>query len=139
VSGDGHADLLFTEGSSLQYLANRPGSNPGHVPFRGSSAQIARVGSGDLLAAGDLSGDGNADLLIYNRAGGTVSYLPNRAGTNPGHVPFHGTATRVVSGLANNVSKIMAADVSQSWPRAVPRHGNPDRVGDTGGCRRHAW
>jgi|GEM_PF-462955 len=112
VSGDGHADLLFTEGSSLQYLANRSGSNPGHVPFRGSSAQIARVGSDDLVAAGDLSGDGNADLLIYNRAGGTVSYLPNRASTNPGHVPFHGTATRVVSGLANNVSKIMAADVS---------------------------
>lgn len=112
VSGDGHADLLFTESGSLQYLANRSGSNPGHVPFRGSSVQVARVGSDDLVAAGDLSGDGHADLLIYNRAAGKVSYLPNKSASNPGHVPFVGTAATVVRGMGSSVSKIMAADVS---------------------------
>ena len=76
-----------------------PGVTPPYVPQ-----------PGDFVNGGidDLSGDGHADLMF--RAAGSVQYLPNNSGSNPGGVPFAGNSVQVAATGGSDL--VACADVS---------------------------
>ena len=110
ISGDGSADLYARKpDGSLLYYPNNRASNPGGVPFAGSGT---RIGTGfdvfDRLDAGDLSGDGAADL-VARKPDGSLWYYRND-GTADGD-PINGSGTRIGSGFGV-FDWIDAADIS---------------------------
>ncbi|HJP75496.1 MAG TPA: VCBS repeat-containing protein [Pseudonocardiaceae bacterium] len=117
VSGDHYGDLLYADtGHNVDYVPNNINGNPDHQPYYGgvNGAGVAfGLPSGALTAAGDVSGDGYADLLIYNPGNDSVAYYPNNI--NAGHGPY-ATGYTVANGLAHvagsPVVKIFAADLT---------------------------
>jgi hypothetical protein len=117
VSGDNHGDLVFADsGHNVDWVPNNINVNQGNQPFYGgpnATGVAFGVPNGGLTAAGDISGDGYADLLIYNPGNDTVAYYPNNI--NAGHGPY-GTGYTVANGLAHvagsPVTKIFAADLT---------------------------
>ncbi|WP_411072268.1 FG-GAP repeat domain-containing protein [Streptomyces sp. cmx-4-25] len=78
-SGDGRADVLVRDGSGTLYVYR--GTGVATAPF----AARAKVGTGwgaytKLVAPGDLSGDGRADLLAVDAAGDLYRYLGTGTG-----------------------------------------------------------
>jgi Subtilase family/FG-GAP-like repeat/FG-GAP repeat len=65
VSGDGYADIIATRVSdgSLWYYPNNILSNPGHMPFNTGIEIASGVQYAAGLGAGDVNGDGYADLV----------------------------------------------------------------------------
>ncbi|HJP75497.1 MAG TPA: CHAP domain-containing protein [Pseudonocardiaceae bacterium] len=116
VSGDNYGDLLYTDaGHDVDYVGNNINGNANHQPYYGSNSTGVAFGvpTGALTAAGDVSGDGYADLLDYDPSNDTVYYYPNNI--NAGDGPY-ATGYPVGSGLAHvagsPVVKIFAADVT---------------------------
>ena len=105
LSGDGHADLVFRAGASVQYLPNNSNSNPGGVPFVGNSSQVAAVGGSDLVAFGSVAGSKYADLFDYSPSTGLLGYLANNG------AGYQGSAVTVAN-LGGGIKKIMLADVT---------------------------
>jgi hypothetical protein len=112
VSGDGRADLEYLKSDgSLWYLPNNSSRNPGHVPFHGTAVRIASgIPTGAVVTLGDLTGDGQADLLYASK--GALMLLGNNSASNPGHVPFHGSARAINARGFSAVDQLTAADVS---------------------------
>jgi hypothetical protein len=76
ISGDGFADLLSIDKSGvLRYYPNNSHANPGHVPFMTNLV----IGSGwtPMLnpTAGDVTGDGRADIVAAAPDGTLKLYL----------------------------------------------------------------
>jgi hypothetical protein len=109
VSGDGYADLLATKADgTLHYFPNNINTNPDHKPYR----DRYEIGSGFApfvqLRAGDVSGDGYADLIGV-QADGSLHYLPNNINSNPGH-PY-GNAQNIGGGF-QSFDRIVLGDVT---------------------------
>ncbi|WP_394614778.1 FG-GAP-like repeat-containing protein [Lentzea sp. JNUCC 0626] len=109
VSGDGYADLLATRSDgTLHYFPNNINSNPERKPFLGRT----EIGSGFApfvqLRAGDVSGDGYADLIGV-QGDGSLHYLPNNYNSNSDR-PF-GNAYNVGSGF-QIYNRIVLGDVT---------------------------
>jgi hypothetical protein len=117
VSGDNYGDLLYTDsGHDVDYVGNNINGNANHQPYYGSpngTGVAFGVPVGALTAAGDVSGDGYADLLDYDPSNDTVYYYPNNINSGSG---AYGTGYPVGSGLAHvagsPVTKIFAADLT---------------------------
>ncbi|TWP47458.1 VCBS repeat-containing protein [Lentzea tibetensis] len=108
VSGDGYADLLATKADgTLHYFPNNINSNRAH-PF----GPRFEIGTGfesfTHLRAGDVSGDGYADLIGV-QGDGTLHHLPNNINSNPDH-PY-GDAQNIGSGF-QEFTGIVTGDVS---------------------------
>ncbi|WP_235921889.1 C40 family peptidase [Lentzea tibetensis] len=108
VSGDGYADLLATRADgTLHYFPNNINSNRAH-PF----GPRFEIGTGfqffTQLRAGDVSGDGYADLIGV-QADGSLHYLPNNINSNPSH-PY-GNAENIGSGF-QEFNNVVTADIS---------------------------
>ncbi|WP_328949834.1 FG-GAP-like repeat-containing protein [Streptomyces sp. NBC_00184] len=106
VSGDGRADLLGRDGSGVLWLYK--GTGKAAVPY----AARTKVGAGwsaynSLTEAGDVSGDGRADLL--GRDGSGVLWLYK--GTGKAAVPY-AARTKVGAGWSAYNSLTEAGDVS---------------------------
>jgi hypothetical protein len=109
-SGDGSGDLLAreTDGTLLYYPNNRS-HNPGGVPFSGPGVQIGHGwGAFSAIDAGDIDGDGRADLLALKPDGALLYY--HNDGTEDGD-PFNGSGVQIGSGF-NAFDWIDAADIS---------------------------
>ncbi|MDX8029763.1 VCBS repeat-containing protein [Lentzea sp. BCCO 10_0856] len=88
VSGDGYADLLATKSDgTLHYFPNNINSNPGGRPYTTSTEIGVGFQSFTMLRAGDVSGDGYADLIGI-QGDGSLHYLPNNINSNPGGRPY---------------------------------------------------
>ena len=90
ISGDGAADLMVVASDGfLYYYPNNSKSNPGHAPFTNAEWKSPGPTWGDVRAitAGDISGDGAADLMVV-ASDGFLYYYPNNSKSNPGHAPF---------------------------------------------------
>ncbi|MFD3664354.1 FG-GAP-like repeat-containing protein [Streptomyces sp. NPDC058659] len=73
-SGDGRADLLARDGAGTLWLYRGTGSAT--TPFAGRVSLGGGWGTyNKLVAPGDMSGDGKADLLAVNSAGDLYRYL----------------------------------------------------------------
>jgi hypothetical protein len=109
-SGDGSGDLLArkTDGTLLYYPNNRS-HNPGGAPFAGPGVQIGHGwGAFSAIDAGDIDGDGRADLLALKPDGALLYYRND--GTADGD-PFNGSGVQIGSGF-NAFDWIDAADIS---------------------------
>ena len=117
LSGDHYGDLLFTDaGHNVDYVGNNINGNPNHQPYYGSpngTGVAFGVPVGALTAAGDVSGDGYADLLDYDPSNDTIYYYPNNINAGNG---AYATGYPVGSGLAHvagsPVVKVFAADIT---------------------------
>jgi hypothetical protein len=92
LSGDGFADLLaIAPDEYLYYYPNNSKSNPGGAPFTSATWKSPQPTWGDMraISAGDISGDGCADLLAI-APDGYLYYYPNNSHSNPGGAPFTG-------------------------------------------------
>ncbi|MEN2742104.1 VCBS repeat-containing protein [Microbacterium sp. X-17] len=100
ITGDGYGDLLAMDlNGRLLLYANGIRSNPGGVPF--SSGRVIGTGWGygwgmRLVAMGDLSGDGVAEVVALRSDGTLVAYY-NNIGSSPAGLPFS-SATLIGSG-----------------------------------------
>ncbi|GHJ52180.1 hypothetical protein Nm8I071_14870 [Nonomuraea sp. TT08I-71] len=92
VSGDGYADLTATKpDGTLWYYPNNIKTNANGEPYTGSR-QIGGTAwnSYNRALAGDVSGDGYADL-IATKPDGTMHYYPNNIKTNTNGEPYTGS------------------------------------------------
>ncbi|WP_446210937.1 FG-GAP-like repeat-containing protein [Micromonospora sp. IBSANI012] len=92
VSGDGYADLIATKpDGTLHYYSNNINSNPDNLPYI-SSREIGGPGwnAYNRVMAGDVSGDGYADL-IATKPDGTLHYYSNNIKSNPDNLPYIGS------------------------------------------------
>ena len=114
ISGDGYADLLAIDMSGrLLYYPNNSGSNPGHVPFAGATL----IGSGwygpqsniNLVAAGDVTGDGYSDLVATTKTGLLLLY-GNNLNSNVPRVPF--TTGQVIGQGWQSFTNVVLGDVN---------------------------
>jgi hypothetical protein len=109
VSGDGVADLVWTDGKDVYYLGNNSSVNPGHVPFYGNSAPVVTgLPAGARIAAGSVTGHKTADLMVYDPGQHVVKLYQGAGGTTP----YAGTGTIVAEGMSPNVTRIFAADLT---------------------------
>ncbi len=110
VSGDGCADLLAVDASgTLWYFPNNSATNPGGLAF----TYGVRMGNGwsafPLLTAGDVDGDGRADVVGADASGVLWEY-PNVLPTNSAQVPY---GPRVaIGGGWTSFTALSARDVS---------------------------
>uniref|UniRef100_UPI0031D07D69 C40 family peptidase n=1 Tax=Saccharothrix mutabilis TaxID=33921 RepID=UPI0031D07D69 len=110
VSGDGYADLLARKSDgTLHYFPNNMNSNPGGRPFTTSTQVGVGFEAFTMLRAGDVSGDGYADLIGV-QADGSLHYLPNNINSNPGGKPY-GDSINIGSGF-QVFDEIVTGDVS---------------------------
>ncbi|MGW6930095.1 FG-GAP-like repeat-containing protein [Lentzea sp. NPDC054927] len=110
VSGDGYADLLATKpDGTLHYFPNNINSNPGGRPFTTSTQVGVGFQAFTQLRAGDVSGDGYADLIGV-QADGSLHYLPNNINSNPGGRPY-GDSINIGSGF-QVFNEIVTGDLS---------------------------
>jgi hypothetical protein len=109
VSGDGHADLVWSDGQNVNYLGNNTSTNPGHVPFFGNSAPVVKGLPADaLVAAGSVTGHDTADLFVYDPNKDQVRLYPGGGGATP----YSGIGYVVASTFGPGVTKIFAADLT---------------------------
>jgi hypothetical protein len=88
VSGDGHADLLATKpDGTLHYYSNNINTNPDGRPYTSGREIGSGWGGFDRIMAGDVSGDGYADL-VATKPDSTLHYYPNNINTNPDNRPY---------------------------------------------------
>ncbi|GAA0209079.1 hypothetical protein GCM10010492_03440 [Saccharothrix mutabilis subsp. mutabilis] len=110
VSGDGYADLLARKSDgTLHYFPNNMNSNPGGRPFTTSTQVGVGFEAFTMLRAGDVSGDGYADLIGV-QADGSLHYLPNNINSNPGGKPY-GDSINIGSGF-QVFDEIVTGDLS---------------------------
>ncbi len=96
VDRDGDLDLLMSVDDRAVTVINEGGGRP--VPMSAVSIQYA-----DLVAVGDLDGDGADDALVSNRYVGTVTVL-----ANDGNGTF---VERQVLSLADDAAALFLADL----------------------------
>jgi hypothetical protein len=109
VSGDGNADLVWSDGKNVNYLGDNSSVNPGHAFFYGNSAPVVQgLPANALVAAGSVLGHDTADLFIYDPAKDQVRLYPGAGGGTP----YSGIGYLVATGLGKGVDKIYAADLT---------------------------
>jgi hypothetical protein len=112
VNGDKSADLIVQNGTSAGWIANHMYSG-GNVnsPFKPNSLAglVSGMDAGSLVASGDVSGDGHADLFIYSPRTDEVKYYPNNGNAfNLGE----NVAVQLKGVDGSAVVRLMAADIS---------------------------
>jgi hypothetical protein len=112
ISGDKHSDLMVVDADNkLYYYPNNIGSSNG-VPFGNAAwaSQGATWGGVKHVSAGDISGDGFADLMVVD-ADGKLYYYPNNIRSSNG-VPFGGASWASQGATWGGVKRMSVADVS---------------------------
>ena len=103
-SGDRVADVMgIRSNGELRYFPNNIASTG--VPASTYLVTGQNFNAYSRVLAGDISGDGVADLLGVTD--GNLYYFPNNIGSNPGGVPF---TTRIATGQAPDVNRMFLAD-----------------------------
>jgi hypothetical protein len=110
VSGDGYADLLATKpDGTLWYYPNNINADPNHHPF-GSGTQIGQGwNTYSRIAAGDVSGDGYADILATTSTG-RLWYYPNNLNLNATGLPY--SAGNEIGSGWNADNRVVPGDIS---------------------------
>ena len=114
ISGDGAADLMVVASDGfLYYYPNNSKSNPGRAPFTNAEWKSPGPTWGDVRAitAGDISGDGAADLMVV-ASDGFLYYYPNNSKSNPGRAPFTNAEWKSPGPTWGDVRAITAGDIS---------------------------
>ena len=94
--GDGKTDLVYVSGSAA-ISALRNTSSPGTLSFTGPMT-IATGTNPDVIAIGDLDGDGRPDVVTINSGSDSISVLQNTS--TPGSISF-GPNTNYATGGSN--------------------------------------
>jgi hypothetical protein len=87
ITGDGIPDLLITDSVTglMQYLPGTGDGNFNHQSILHPSNDAANQAQG--MAASDIDGDGDQDVLVANRGEATLALLRNDRGILPGTGP----------------------------------------------------
>jgi len=112
ISGDRYADVMAVDANGkLYYYPNNAGVNGGKpVTSATWSSPAATWGGVKHITAGDVSGDGAADLMAVD-ADGKLYYYPNNAGVNGGK-PVTSAAWASGAATWGGVKHMSAADFS---------------------------
>ncbi|TWP51305.1 VCBS repeat-containing protein [Lentzea tibetensis] len=112
VTGDGFADLVGVQGSSLVVYANGSLVNPGGMPFGGVTWTYQGDWSGvRQLTVSDVTGDGFGDLVLVDAGGALVVYA-NGSKVNPQGRPFSSETWRI-GGNWSGVQHLGSADINR--------------------------
>ncbi len=114
VNGDGAGDLVVVAGDGyLYYYPNNVNVDPQRAPFHDAAWKSPNPSWGDVVAmtAGDISGDGVADLMVV-AGDGYLYYYPNNINVDPQRTPFHDAAWKSPNPSWGAVKQISATDIS---------------------------